>query len=421
MVLFNFRIDPMDQGGIQTSLLSILRSVHASCHGLRFKALAHPEHVDELQGLVGKNADVLSSTYREYGPITSEVHGALARWRERRLVPASLFDLMLRAYRSCVVRARTPSRFAMDRLLKSQGISVVHFGYPVTFPTSLPFVYEPHDLQHLHFPEFFPAEELVWRKRAYREGCRRAALVVCGSQWTKADVVDSYGVARERVAVIPRASAQLSSAVRDSRSPRELGLPDAYMIYPATTFEHKNHLRLIEAMASARDREGILLPLVCTGRTPEPAFSRIQASVAAYGLEEQVIFLGSLEASELRVALLNASFVVFPSLFEGLSQALLECLELGLSILAAEQTSIPETLGDAAIYFDGNDADALARCLVLAQKEPELLSKAQSRTTAQFRRYAWDAAAEKLVACYKRAAGVALRPEEQRALEEAVA
>ena len=51
-----------------------------------------------------------------------------------------------------------------------------------------------------------------------------------------------------------------------ARVRQEYRLPDRFLLYPAMTFPHKNHLRLFEALALLRDRHDLTLPLVCTGR-----------------------------------------------------------------------------------------------------------------------------------------------------------
>ena len=55
------------------------------------------------------------------------------------------------------------------------------------FRTAVPSVYQPHDLQHMHHPEFFSAAELYWRNLSYPAWCAQAALVVMMTGWGKRD------------------------------------------------------------------------------------------------------------------------------------------------------------------------------------------------------------------------------------------
>ena len=100
-----------------------------------------------------------------------------------------------------------PSRQQIDALLDRYDVDVAHFTYPVKWPTRRPYIFEPHDIQQVHFPEFFPPDVLRWRHETYTDGIRNSAFVVCGTWWTKRDIMRHFGVPREKVAVIPRSSA----------------------------------------------------------------------------------------------------------------------------------------------------------------------------------------------------------------------
>src|SRR6185295_2727662 len=137
------------------------------------------------------------------------------------------------------------------------------------WPTRRPYIFEPHDIQQMHFPEFFPPDILRWRHETYTDGIRNSAFVVCGTWWTKRDIMRHFGVPREKVAVIPRSSSMGQAKIEPAEARKlavEAGLPNAFMYYPAMTFPHKNHLRLLEAMELLRDKQGVTVNLVCTGR-----------------------------------------------------------------------------------------------------------------------------------------------------------
>jgi glycosyltransferase involved in cell wall biosynthesis len=185
------------------------------------------------------------------------------------------------------------------------------------------------------------------------------------------------------------------------------------------TFPHKNHTRLFEALAILRDRHGITLPLVCTGRPYEPHWPAVKQSVAQHGLDDQVILLGAVSDETLAAIFRAASLLVFPSLFEGLGLPVLEALEAGLPVLASDATCLPEVAGDAALYFDGTSTESIVEALLTAEREPELLERTRRNAPAALARHAWPKAAATFVACYRAVAGAALTPEQQALYAEA--
>ncbi len=88
-------------------------------------------------------------------------------------------------------RATLPSSPAT---VEQGGYDVVHFAAQAGERTSLPNLYQPWDLQHLHFPDLFSSGELARRDAVYGPCCDRATYVVVASQFVRSDVIASYGV-----------------------------------------------------------------------------------------------------------------------------------------------------------------------------------------------------------------------------------
>jgi glycosyltransferase involved in cell wall biosynthesis len=173
-------------------------------------------------------------------------------------------------------------------------------------------------------------------------------------------------------------------------------------------------------MRLLRDRKGIKIFLVCTGRPYKPFHPKLLEAVQAYGLQKQVMFLGSVSPELLATCYKRAHFIVFPSLLEGLSQSLLESLYHFKAIVAAKQSSIPETIGDAGLLFDALNVDEIADVLERAWLDTGLLKALRAKTRANLARYKWDRALIALTACYKYAAGWTLTANEREALDRAL-
>jgi len=426
-VALNALINPANAGGSESSALSILTSFRdAGPADIDMLVTALPPYAKRMAEIRGDADKVIAWPWPEFTPVSCEPAEPWAGRLRGRLGESTLgrlFDDFCRARNARAFLQRMPDRTEVDALLDRYGVDVAHFTYPVTWPTRRPFIFEPHDIQQHHFPEFFSADVLAWRKKTYGEGIRGAAFVVCGTWWTKQDIMRCYGVSAGKVAVIPRSSAMGRAEVspeREAALAAEAGLTGSFMVYPAMTFPHKNHQRLFEAMARLRDRQGLTLQLVCTGRAHAPFHPELLAAVERLGLGDQVRFLGVVSDELLAVCYRRARFVVFPSLLEGHSQSLLEALWHGRAIVAASQSSIPETIGGAGLLFDGEDTPAMAAALQRAWTDDALIKGLEARAPMASDHCRWDRAILSLTACYKSAAGHALGPAEQAALDRAL-
>ena len=427
VVALNALIDPEQVGGSESSALSIVANFRdASNTDIDMYVTSFPKYANRMRAIRGADDRVIEWPWREFTVVSSIPR---RKWTAdlRKLfygrAAKKVFDKVSRGFHGLIEGRNLPSRSKIDALLDRYGVDVVHFTYPVKWPTRRPFIFEPHDIQQFHFPEFFHRDVLEWRRRTYSDGVRNAAFVVCGTWWTKRDIMKNFGVGASKVAVIPRSSimarSTLSPAEEDAIA-ADAKLPERYMYYPAMTFPHKNHLRLFEAMARLRDRKGLHLNLICTGRLYKPFHPMLAEAIEKHALQPQVRFLGAVPDGLLSVCYKRARFIVFPSLLEGHSQSLLESLYHRKPIVAAKQSSVPETIGSAGYLFDALNVESIADALEKAWTDDDLMRRLAANAESNFDRNRWDRALVTLTACYKSAAGVTLSPEEKAHLDRAL-
>jgi glycosyltransferase involved in cell wall biosynthesis len=187
------------------------------------------------------------------------------------------------------------------------------------------------------------------------------------------------------------------------------------------SFPHKNHIRLLEALAILRDRHNLIVPLVGTGRIYKPHWPYIMEKAARFKLLDQVHLFGQVTEEELNAMFALARFMVFPSLFEGLGLPVLEAQQLGVPVLSSTASCIPEVAGDGALYFDPEDPEGIAAAIHRVYEEPELLPSLVERGAANLQRFSWPAAAATFAACYRSAAGLPLDDEQAALLAAALA
>lgn len=314
---------------------------------------------------------------------------------------------------------RRPGPRPSDGTIEAEGADVMHFAIQDAFLTDLPSIYQPHDLQHLHLPQFFTPREREHRERTYRTHCGRAAAVVVMTQWGKQDLVDRYGLPPEKVHVIPWAPvldayeeppeeliAEVSARLR---------LPERFAFYPAKTYPHKNHLALLQAVAILRD-DGVRVPLICTGGLSDFQ-SRIRREIARLRLEDQVVFLGYLAEWEMRVLYRKAHCLVFPTLFEGWGMPVFEAFVSRLPVACSNIEVLQELVGDAAILFDPHDPEAIAHGLRAVWDQDATREALLTNADRRMRGVSWRATALKFRALYRSVAGRALTPEDEQLLD----
>jgi len=304
-----------------------------------------------------------------------------------------------------------------DPFFDALGADVVHFPYQSFRRCGTPTIFNPHDLQHCHYPEFFSDEDLVVRRALYPAACREARFVATESDWVRRDVVEQFQVDETKVVTIYRGAPTdfyaptTSEAAEKTR--RDFALPGRFALYPAQTWPHKNHLALLEAIARLRD-EGLEMHLVCTGRQND-FWPTIASRLEELALTRQVRFLGFVEPSQLRALYRLAEFLIIPSLFEGGGFPLVEGFAEGVPVASSSATALPEYAGDAAFLFEptvSGIADAIRRMFL----DPALRDLLRQRGRDRAATFSWRQTALSYRALYRKTAGSELSAAETRLL-----
>lgn len=300
------------------------------------------------------------------------------------------------------------------------GCDVIHFPDQAYTVCALPTVYNPHDIQHVHYPQFFSPHEIVWREGTFSTACRNARVVVAGSQWVKEDIMEHYGISPRKVQVIPWAAPNESipspsiDFIKDVN--KKYHLPDIFAFYPAMLWKHKNHIALIEALAYLRDEKGLKVNLVCTGSIQSDNGPKIVEKIEELGLETQVQVIGVVSRQELRSIYQLAQFVIIPTLFEAASAPVFEAWFEGVPVACSTVTSLPEQAGDAALLFDPFSIYEIASAIEsLALNEllrQNLIAKGQKR----LQDFDWGRTARAYRAVYRSVARKSLDDEDRRLL-----
>jgi glycosyltransferase involved in cell wall biosynthesis len=332
---------------------------------------------------------------------------------------ATLRSVVREGRRRALRRPAGPAVPESGGFYESFGADVVHFPFQHFVRCAVPTVYNPHDLQHRHLPDFFTAADFAARETTYQAGCRESAAVAVEARCVRADLIRHYAIQPDKIQVIPMAApsaldGQPTDADVDAVR-QKYALPPDFMLFPAQTWPHKNHLRLLQALRLVRDQHQLSLRLVCTGRRND-FWPEVQRVIHELDLTEQVQFLDFVSRLDLRALYRLAQFLVFPSLFEGGAFPLLEAFWEGTPAACSAVTSLPEYAGDAALLFDPTSPQRIADALVRMSTDPGLRADLRRRAGARSRRFDWERTATGYRALYRKVAGRPLSAEDRQVL-----
>jgi glycosyltransferase involved in cell wall biosynthesis len=281
-----------------------------------------------------------------------------------------------------------------------EGLDLVHYAVTVPIPdTSLPRVVTLHDVQHRDLPQLFSRAERGYRRWAYDGAVRRADVVVTSSEFSRGRIVELLGVPADRVEAIHFGiEHERFTPEGEDGSVGALGLPPRFALYPANLWPHKNHERLVEALAQVPDRE---LALVLTGQV-YGRLDGLMRRARELGLAERVRHLGHVPHEALPALYRRATAVVFPSLYEGFGAPPLEAMACGCPVATSNRASLPEVCGDAALAFEPDSAESIAAALARVTSDEDLRRRLRAAGLGRAAAFTWAVAAERHAKIYAR-------------------
>jgi glycosyltransferase involved in cell wall biosynthesis len=204
------------------------------------------------------------------------------------------------------------------------------------------------DIQEEYWPSFFSKQDLESRRISHKGSIMMAEHTITISEYTKRTIVDKYKINPKKISAIHLGYDE--ALFKKNPAKLTYSLPQKYFFYPAASWPHKNHLRLLEAFAKVVESYPDF-HLVLSGIKMQQD-SAIQDKIKALKLDDRVHSLGFVPKEQFPMIYKNAYSLVFPSLFEGFGIPLLEAMASSCPIIASSATSIPEVAADAALYFD---------------------------------------------------------------------
>jgi len=269
------------------------------------------------------------------------------------------------------------------------------------------------DLQPELYPEFFRKDLSDWYRKRLPASCREATKIITLSEFSRSTMVERYGISPEKIHAIPLAVGDEFLFSKDEVALEAVrskyNLPTQYAFYPANTWPHKNHTTLLKALHLLRTKYGKRLSCVFTGiaRGGHHAFLKTAEEL---DLTEQVKLLGHVERGDMPLLYRGASFLIFPSLFEGFGLPLLEAMAADCPVVCSNAASIPEVVGDAALLCDPHDPEAIADAIHQVLSDGGLRRALVQAGRERCRQFSWDRTARETLKVLEEAASIGTRP-----------
>ena len=247
-----------------------------------------------------------------------------------------------------------------------------------------------HDLAFERFPQFFRRGVLAQMKWLIPHSCRRADQIITVSESSKRDLIELYRLDPRRITVTYEAAAEDFQPVDGGEAGARLrtayGLDPPFVLYVGNLEPRKNLARLLHAFAQLKQKGRIAHKLVIVGQKAW-IYDEIFEKIRDRSLASEVILTGYVPTSDLPLFYSAASFMIYPSLYEGFGLPVVEAMACGTPVITSLGSSLEEIAGNAALLVDPFSIDSITAAMEKLANNPALqaeLRKAGLRRAASF-------------------------------------
>jgi glycosyltransferase involved in cell wall biosynthesis len=289
------------------------------------------------------------------------------------------------------------------------GVDVIHApAYTAPFLTRIPVVVTIHDVSYERHPEWYPYRRDWLRRAFYRRSAKAAAQVLTDSVFSASEIVAAYGIAADRIAVVPLGASGFAPADPDVPVDLPAGVTTPFLLHVGDLHERRNLPMLVDALLEVRRHFGgaVAMSLVLAG-VDRGIGDGLCAIASEAGMPDAVIRLGVVEDERLQTLYRTATALAYPSLYEGFGLPVLEAMASGTPVIASRAASIPEVLGDAGILLSPDDVSEWTQAILRVTNDEHLRHAMRAAGLARAATFTWDRTARLTLDAYRRALAAA--------------
>lgn len=278
----------------------------------------------------------------------------------------------------------------LPRYLARNKVDVFHgTNFEIPLRRVCPTVLTIHDLSMMLHPRTHEAKRVRRGQRRLPLMARAATVIVTPTESVRHEVHAQLQIPLDRIFAVPEAARGCFRRLDQAQTigtRRRLGIQAEFLLFVGTVEPRKNLATLLRAFEKVTRARPKPLQLVIAGRKGwlvNDLFESIRRSPAA----RNIIWTDYLSDDDLCALYSACAALVYPSIYEGFGLPPLEAMACGVPVIASRIPAIEEVVGQAARFFNPEDADDLTRSILEVLESEQIrnaLLAAQRRRAEQF-------------------------------------
>ncbi|MDB5185594.1 MAG: glycosyl transferase group 1 [Candidatus Saccharibacteria bacterium] len=254
-----------------------------------------------------------------------------------------------------------------------------------------------HDLSMFDIPEYSSPKNVEFMTRHLPNSIAKADLIVAVSNSTKESLCNRFNVDPNKVVV-----AYLAAEPNHYRRTDEeiatvkakYGIFGKYMLFVSTLEPRKNIEGIVRAYRALPKKLRDEYSLVLAGGWGWRDEAIREAIQEARMAGDRVVLTGYIDTDDKPALYSGATAFIWPSHYEGFGLPVVEAMSCGTPVLTANNSSLPEAGGDAALYVDSTSHEQLVEGMKQLLTDEHLRKQLIAKGYKQAGKFSWDTCAQ---------------------------
>lgn len=232
----------------------------------------------------------------------------------------------------------------------------------------------------------------LYLKNFIKLASKKAQKILTCSNYTKNDLLKILNLPKEKIEVAYLGVSSKFKIIHKNNEmelvKKKYGIDNKYLLYVGNFKPHKNVKRLIDAYNLLPETIKREYNLVLAGGESK----RLTKSNKQLGLSDlqSTINVGHILDEDLPALYSSAELLVFPSLYEGFGLPPLEAMACGCPVVSSNTSSMPEVLGDAALFFNPYDVEEMSLAIRQMLEDENLRSRFRQKGLERARLFTFE-------------------------------
>lgn len=253
-----------------------------------------------------------------------------------------------------------------------------------------------HDLAYKHVPQSIPWHQRIFYQTFTPLFLKKANRIITVSEFSKQDVLQHYPHKTKSLEVVSGAARTHFRPIswEEKEQVKEAYTNGyEYFICVGGISPRKNMLNILKAFSLFKKWHKSNMKLVFAGRLAWQ-YQEFVEKLKTYKYRNDVVLTGYVTDDILAKLTASSYAAIYVSYFEGFGLPILEAMQSGVPVIAANNSSMPEVGGDAALYAVADQPDTIAAHMQTLYKNEQTRDQMVQKGLERAQQYSWKKAAD---------------------------